>query len=347
MTLLVIDFFSNNWLLISGSLILIGAVLAAAIVFLRAIQLHRQHKEYHRRFESHDQSIGANEEFKNRVLRYVSMHLQVLFKMPVSAAKLGTLIFLFLSVLIGIVTGNYLFDVYGKWDANLPYDQVGIGASVIIGVCACFFPFLLLHAVLQQRRATLSHHLLKYTEDFEKYYLLKRDAYAVFNEMVEEVKDTVLRNMTYSMIQALQSRNRAKAEHEIQLFEHQIGTRFCGIFCILLRESLGMTVDKDSNRRENKDIRVGIRSLIEKMHAIERVNHEDMPDKREIFQIGLATFPCLYGVNYITNGIMLDGTARKFLYEVPMQLNLFILAILLGFAGFAVNILISRRKFDL
>ncbi|MEF3304224.1 hypothetical protein [Paenibacillus sp. GYB003] len=347
MNLHIIEFFSNNWLIISGSLILIGSVLAASVLFLRAVELYRQYKEYHRRFEGHGQGIDANEDFRNRILRYISMHLQVLFKMPVSAAKLGTFVFLFFSVLIGIVIGNYLFEVYGKWDANLPYDQVGIGASFLIGTCACFFPFLLLHAVLQQRRAKLSHQLLKFTEDFEKYYLLKRDAYAAFNEMVDGVEDPVFRNMTYSLIQALQSSSRSKADHEIQLFEHQIGTRFCGIFCILLRESLGMTIDEDSKRRENKDIRVGIRSLIEKMHAIERVNHEDRPDKREIFQIGLATFPCLYGAYYLTKGIIPEGMARKFLFEAPSQLNIFVLAILLGFAGIAVNILISRRKFDL
>ncbi|MEF2246421.1 hypothetical protein [Paenibacillus sp. IITD108] len=343
------QFFLRNWFMFAAFLILFGTLIMASIVFLKALHLYQEHKDK-KRFETlgNLQLSNTDEIFNNRILRYISMHLEVIFGIPLAGAKIGTYLFLFFSAVIGCMTGYYLFDIYGKWDANLPYDQVGIGVSVIIGLCASGVPFLLLHAVLQQRRAKLSHEILPFSEEFEKRYLIDRDAYAVLNSMVDSIKNATMQRLTYNLIQGLQAKNRMRAEHELVLFEHQIGTRFAEILCILLREALGITTDvRNDNRRENKDIRVGIRSLIEKMHMIQRVNHEDRPEKQEIFQIGLATFPVLYGVYYLTSGIMPESTAKRYLFEIPAQLNFFVLAVVLGFVGLAVNILISRRKFDL
>ncbi len=344
----VLSLLSQYWFILSAILILCGMILMAALFLHKGMLRLQQKQNYKQRFETMQRGPSdTNQVFNNRLLKYISMHLEVLFNIPLSGAKIGTVVFLLFSIVIGGMTGYILFGVYGHWDTNLPYDQVGIGISVVIGLLASCIPFLILHAILQQRRAKLSHQVLPFVEEFEKTYLINRDAYSCLNTMVESVKDPTMQRLTYNLIQGLQAKNRQRAEHELQLFEHQIGTRFAEILCILFREALSMTVDIDSHRHENKDIRVGIRSLIEKMHLIARVNEEDRPEKREIFQIGLATFPCLYGAYYITSGIMPEVMARKYLFEVPAQLNFFVLAVVLGFLGLAVNILISRRKFDL
>jgi len=343
----ITNFIVQHWIFISAIFILMGSVSCGSIILYRGLGLYREEQEYNRRFEVLGGHSGLNIEFDYFVLRYISRHMQIVFNIPVPAAKMATYTFIVISFLVGTATGYYLFGVYGQWDPNIPYSNVGVGVSTLIGFCSSLMPFILLHAIVQKRRARLSNELLKYAEEFEKKYLIHRDVYTVLSEIPDAITDKIYQHITYRFIQALQAKNKDKFLFELELFKHQIGTRFAEIFCILIREGLGLEVDVDSHRKESKDIRVGVRSLIEKMHGIARINHDDKPNKREIYQIGFATFPCLYGAYYITKGIMPEELARKFLFEVPSQLNLFVAAVLLGFVALSVNIVISRRKFDL
>lgn len=341
------NFIVEHWIYISAILILIGSVSCGSIILHRGLNLYREEQEYNRRFETLGGNTGSNIEFGNLALRYISRHMQIVFNLPIPAAKIATYTYIILSLFVGMATGYYLFGVYGQWDPNIPYSTVGVGVSILIGLCSSVMPFILLHAIVQKRRARLSNELLKYVEEFEKKYLIHRDVYTVLSEIPDDINDKIYQDATYRFIQTLQAKNKDKFLFELELFEHQIGTRFAEIFCILIREGLGLEVDADSYRKESKDIRVGLRSLIEKMHGIARINHDDRPNKREIYQVGFATFPCLYGAYYITQGIMPEELARKFLFQVPSQLNIFVAAVLLGFTALAVNIVISRRKFDL
>jgi len=336
-----------NWFGISGFFILLGSLLISGMLLYLYLRLYRKTKEYDRRFDELESGNGVVVAFQNPALKYLSLHIQSVTKAPLTAVRIMVIGFVIFSIGIGFIVGFRLVDVYGSWKENLPYSQAAAGFAFIVGLLSAFLPFLMLHALIQQRRARLSNQLLAFVEEFEKKYIVNRDIYSVFNELSNDQLEVKYRDSVYRFIQALQFKNYEKFEHELILFEHQIGTKFANIFCILIREGLGLIhLGENENRRETKDIRVGIRSLIQKMHGILRVNQKDKPNKYEIVQIGFMTFPCLYGSFYLTRGIM-GEKASKFLFENPTQMNIFVGAVIMGFVALAVNIVISRRKFDL
>lgn len=347
----------QRWMGISALLILISSLLSGGLLWTKASHLKKRTSDANiyaallRVYQPQMDSLP-----KSKVSAYLAKHLMTVFHVPVAKVRLASGILIAGSLGLGGVVASRATSIYIGWHGDLPYNAFTIWLPVALGLFACLLPFLLIHALLQIVRVKASHQLLPYLEEFEKQYLSRGAVKPALDNMVT-LSQGKFQDMTVKLVHSIQRGNKEKIVEALELFNHQVATRFAETFTILLREGLGIGLPvkkKETASKQGspssvsyaKDIGVGLRSLIERMHAQQRVQAADAPKKRELSQVGFLTFPVLYGANYYAKGLLTDK-ARHYLYEIPSQLNLMMAAILFGCIACALNIILGRRKLDL
>ncbi|SED12749.1 hypothetical protein [Paenibacillus sp. GP183] len=346
----IMYFISYYWIPISMILILFGGISGGILIFLQASQMLAKQHEIDSRFYDNPafNAKGKTEDyFKDSWYRVLALDLNALVILTPIMTRLLIYVLLSISVILGIGTGIWVEQNYFNSGRNpLPFGQLSYIVPIIIGLGVMTIPFLLLRAVVQRRRAKLSHQFLGYVEEFERKYLQKFDVYPALIDLTDVLQTGTFKSMTFRVVQAMQRKQESKLHFELEVFEHQIGSIFATTFFIMFRESYGL-VQNSSGRRESKKISEGLRSLIEQMHGYLRVSHEDKPKKREIVQVGFFAFPLLYGAHYFGIKMMGAAGAKKFMFDSPLGSTMFVGGIFFGFMAIVVNLIISRRKFDL
>ncbi|RUS44944.1 hypothetical protein [Cohnella sp. AR92] len=332
-------------------LILLGGVVGGIALMFEAVSLYRKQLEIDQRFSDsgafQGKGVRSEDYFKRSWYRLVALDLNALVKLTPSMTRIVLNASLLLSVLIGAACGLWVERSYFQTgNSSLPYNQLSYVIPILIGLGAMLLPFLVLRALIQRRRAKLSHQFLSYVEAFERKYLQKFDLYPTLLELTDVLPSGVFKNMTFRVAQAMQRKQEEKLRFELEVFEHQVGSIFARAFFIMIREAYGL-VNNASGRRETKRISVGLRSQIEQMHGFLRVTTEDKPKKKEIVQVGFFTFPLLYGAHYFGVKMMGDEAARRFMFDSPLGSTLFVASVIFGFLAIIVNLVITRRKFDL
>lgn len=342
----------QRWMGVSALLILIGSLLLGGLLWARASHLKERTSDANiyaallRVYQPRPDSLP-----KSRMLAYLSKHMMTVFHVPLAKVRLANSLLIIVSVGLGMTVASRATSIYIGWHGDLPYNMFTIWLPVALGLFACFLPFLAIHALLQIVRVKASHQLLPYLEEFEKQYLARGAVKPALDNMVT-LSQGKYQEMTIVLVHSIQRGNKDKIFEALELFNHQVATRFAETFTVLLREGLGIGLPVKKPAKHNssvsyaKDIGVGLRSLIERMHAQQRVQAADAPKKRELSQVGLLTFPVLYGAHYYAKGLLTDK-ARHYLFEIPSQLNLMMAAILIGCIACALNIILGRRKLDL
>ncbi|WP_163860406.1 hypothetical protein [Paenibacillus elgii] len=272
-------------------------------------------------------------------LRYIGRHLSTLLPLSSEAEKYAVGIFVSLSLLFGLFVATRVSVVFVGWNSDLPYNSFSVWFPVFGGVFAAVVPFLIIHSIIQARRVKLSHDLLPYIEEFERQVLAAGSARSAIEKMVSYVEGP-FKDMTYQLIHALQRNHPPYIIEVLELFQHRVGTKFAHVFAVLVLEGLGV------GQPYGKDIRVGLRALVEKMHLQQQTQDTDKPKKRELSQIGLITFPALFGFHWLAKGLLLDKT-HYYMFTVPSQLNILVASCLFGCIAFTCNIIYGRRKLDL
>ncbi|SDO15672.1 hypothetical protein SAMN04487897_10935 [Paenibacillus sp. yr247] len=336
---------------IAATFILIGSLISSMILLAQFAKLYKKMHEAQEQFnslESPDQEI--RDYFGNFITKTIAMHIHSFIELSPFVTRIVVLVFMLVSIGLGLWSGIRVFEAATYWKSDLPLSHMSGWIALIVGIVVSSLPFLLLHAFIQQRRAKLSHQLLPYVEDFERNYLVTPRVYESMRDMPDKLGEGHLKDMSFRLIQVMQKKDVDRIHYEFRMFEHQIGSKFSEMFIVLLREGLGLShlekIEKNQEaKRETKDIRVGLRALIQKMHGIKRVAHSDKPNKRDIIQVGFLTFPVLYGAYYYGDKLMGDR-ASQFLFKNTTQMVFFIGSIVMGIVALAVNIVVSRRKFD-
>jgi hypothetical protein len=330
----------GQWFVMSGGFMLLGGCIAGGTFLQRANHVRKRMNSsdpYRSAWQTfHQESVQLPEQ---KVLRYLGLHLSTLFSLKETAVRRAIGIFFLISMGLGLFTGIKVYAAYIGWSGDLPYNSFTIWLPFISGLFAGFIPFLFMHAFIQIGRVKKSYQLLDYAEELERQYLALEAIKPALEAVTEHTKG-VLQDLTFRLIHALQRGHLQQILDVLALFEHQIGTKFAHVFTVLIRE--GAAVDS----RYGKDIRVGLRSLIEKMHLQQQVQSKDKPKKREMSQIGLLTFPVLYGAHHFASAILADK-ARHYLFEVPSQLNIFVGAILIAVISFTLNTIFGKRRLDM
>lgn len=338
--LLVWEAVQRKWLPISGVFLFLGFLVAAFAIWRNAIHLRKRMIETH-------VYMAAWLPYKqdgvampgNRVFRYVAMHLGSLFTLDTSRLNIASRWFVLGSLGLGIFAGYKATSVYVLWQGDLPYNSFSIILPIVAGVFVGCLPFLLLHALVESRRVKLSHSLLEYTEELERQYLTFESMRPALETLALQTGGQ-LQDLTYRLVHALQRGKVDRILDVLELLKHQIGTRFAATLAVLIREGSGV------GEPYAKDVRIGLRSLIEKMHLQRQAYEADRPEKRQIWWIGMATFPVLYGTHEYSLR-MLKEKSNHYLFEVPSQMTLFILSLSVGLTAIALNMLLGRRKLDL
>jgi hypothetical protein len=345
-----LELVSHYWLQLSMVLILIGGVTAGIILLVQGFAMYQKQQEIDQRFQGTGISSkkASNEEYLTKSwFRLFALDLNVLVKLSPSMTRMAIYTILGFSLALGVSCGFWVESNYFKvGNSTLPFSQLSYIVPILIGLGVMILPFLFLRALVQRRRAKLSHQFLYYVEEFERKYLQKFDLYPTMVELTEALASGPFRSMTFRVAQAMQRKQEAKLYFELEVFEHQVGSIFATTFFIMFREAYGL-VQNTQGRRETKKISVGLRSLIEQMHGYLRVTHQDKPKKKEIVQVGLFTFPILYFAHYFGVKMMGAEGAQNFMFDSALGSTLFIGGIFFGFLAIVVNLVISRRKFDL
>ncbi|MEI7026187.1 hypothetical protein [Paenibacillus sp. y28] len=342
------DFLQRYGLQFSAVFVLIGFGLMGGLLLRKAgqtLQVQQERDAYARAWRT---MHGEQETLPNHaVYRYLLLHLtSVLPSIPKRQMIYRVHAFLLCSAVLGLFVGTKAVSVYIGWAGNVPFNSFTIWFPIVAGLFAAFLPFLLLHSVIQTMRVRLSHLLLEYVEEFERQYLAHHGS--VMNALRGLLLQTngTLQQLTAMIIHAIQRGNKPAFLTTLMLFEHQIASRFAQVFVVLLKEGVGISGLEGRKVEHPKDIRVGLRSLIDKMHLQAQVQAQDQPKKREMIQVGLMVFPTLYGASYMA-GEFLMQKKHYYLYEIPSQMNVFIASILMAFLALSLNLILGKRKLDL
>ncbi|WP_240420371.1 hypothetical protein [Paenibacillus periandrae] len=331
--------------------ILLGGVGCGIHFLIQGIKLHQIQEEIDHRFSENGfgrLSPQNNEHyFEKSWYRVVALDLNALIMLSATATRVTLIIIFTASIVMGITCGIWVQNNYFKAGSSLlPFSGLSYIIPVLIIFAVMLLPFIFLRAFVQRRRAKLSHQFLNYVEEFERKYLQKYDLYSTMMELTDVLHTGPLKSMTFRVSQAMQRKQEIRLVFELDVFEHQVGSIFATTFFIMFREAYGLD-HKGTGRREAKKISMGLRSLIEQMHGYLRVSHQDKPKKKEIVQVGFFAFPLLYGAYYFALRMMGEDGTRKFMFESVIGSTLFIGSIFFGFMAIVVNLIISRRKFDL
>jgi hypothetical protein len=342
---------SQYWLSISMVLILLGGVGCGIDFFIQGAKLYQIQQEIDQRFNdtSFGRSTSPNNEqyFKKSWYRVVAMDLNAIVMLSPTATRITLFLLFSVSIVLGVFCGLWVQDNYFKAGSSLlPFSGLSYIVPCFIILAVMLLPFIFLRAFVQRRRAKLSHQFLNYVEQFERKYLQKNDLYPTMMELTDVLLTGPLKSMTFRVAQAMQRKQESRLIFELDVFEHQVGSIFATTFFIMFREAYGLD-HKDTGRREAKKISVGLRSLIEQMHGYLRVSHQDKPKKKEIVQVGFFAFPILYASYYFALKMMGEDGARRYMFESVIGSTLFIGGVFFGFMAIVVNLIISRRKFDL
>lgn len=352
-----------RWLVISGALLLAGCGMIGIILFRNARHLRQ-------RMKASDPYVNTWQSFKQETtrlpdqafFRYTGLHLMSIFPIKPSSIRTAIGLFLFLSIGLGLIIGLKMYSSYVGWNGELPYNSITIWLPLVSGLFTSSIPFLLMHSIIQVRRVKLSYQLLPYAEELERQYLDHESIKPALEALVPNTSDP-LQDFTYRLIHGLQRGQYVRVLDTLALLEHQIGTKFANVLAVLIREGVGIGSMPEKEVRKGrqmvihrhgaesgiiygKDVRMGFRSLVTKMHLQKQVQDKDKPKKREMSQIGLLTFPVLYGAHYFAQRLLTEK-AHHYLFEIPSQLNLFIGAVLVGIIAITLNIIFGRRRLDL
>jgi hypothetical protein len=287
------------------------------------------------------QAGDASNEWKPRIraLRVVGRHLSSVMTLSSKTEPMAVGFFCLLSILLGLAVAWQLSARPIGGQGVLPSGTDSLWIPLIGGIFSSILPCLIIHAMLQSKRVKRSYELLPYTEELERQLLATGSPRSALEKLVL-VEDGSLRQVTYRLIHAIQRGNEPYFAETLAIFEHQVGTKFAHVLMVLIREAVGV------GQPYGKDIRVGLRSLIEKMHLQQQIQDADHPKKREISQIGMLAFPALFGFYELAKQMLSDKTSY-YMFETPSQMNLFIASVLLGCLAFTCNIIFGRRKLDL
>lgn len=341
--------------MISAFIELLSSLYLSLSLMIQALTLSKKLKKaniYHSMWSEREQE--DKRQFKNKILFTLSLHIGSFVDLSIAALRRAVWSFIIISVLIGIFTGYLLVHTYMGWSSQvgeeLPYNTFNIWLPVAVGLFACITPFLLMFSLIQSRRGKLSHQLLPYIEEFEKQYLVKKNIKPALDDLLDLLPNGTLQDLTYRLIHSLQRQNHDRIELIIRIFENQVGSKFAMAFCVLLREGTGLTSGRENKTLmlQTKDIRMGLRSIIQKMHGQKQVQEIDKPKKRDLRMVGYITLPLIYFVWKGVGGFLADDKlAKHFLFEIPSQMNIFVIALIAGFASITLNVILGKRKLDL
>jgi hypothetical protein len=343
-----------HWIMISAFLILISAIYLAVTIMIQALNLSKKIKKaniYHTLWT--ERAHEDKRPFKNKILFTLSLHIGSFLDLSIGALRRAVWTFIGLSLFIGVFTGYTIVNTYMGWSKvgdELPYNSFNAWLPVAAGVFAGLIPFLIMFSFIQSRRGKLSHQLLPYIEEFETQYLVKRNIKSALDELLELIPKGTLQDLTSRLIHCLQRQDYERIELILRIFENQVGSKFAMAFCVLIREGTGLTTSSESRTLmlQTKDIRMGLRSIIQKMHGQKQVQEMDKPKKRDIRMVGYITLPLLYGVWKMVRSFLADeNQAKHFLFEIPSQMNIFVIALIAGFTSITLNIIFGKRKLDL
>jgi hypothetical protein len=334
----ILYWLQNHWLIVSGLLMFVGATGVGGLLWIHATQLKRSiSNAYVGKWEIAIQQTENKSRYK--WISYIELHMTSLYALSPRSSRVAAWLLVGVSGMLGVSVGLKAHLEYKGLKGTLPYNELAAWMPFVVGLFASALPFLLLHTIVQAKRVKLSHDLLVYVEEFERQYLALGAPKPALESLIAHTKGP-LRELTYRLVHALQ-RNRHEQILEILiLLEHQIATRFAHVFAVLLRESIGIGAPY------GKDIKVGLRALIEKMHLQRQTQAADQPKKRELSQVGLLTFPVLYGGYYFGSEILAER-AQRYLFDAPGQLNLWMGALLMGMFACCMNLIAGKRKLDL
>jgi len=344
-----VEFVSEYWMFGCMLFILLGGIGCGFALFMQAARLFRIQQEVNSRFHESSSGAGKSTEvyFKNSWYRLFALDLNSLVKLSPASTRVTLVAIFTIWLLLGILCGIWVENNYFESGRNLiPFRGLSHVVPIVIAIVITAAPFVFMRAIVQRRRAKLSHLFLPYVEQFERKYLQKYDLYPTVVELTDVLTTGPLKSMTFRVAQAMQRKQEEKLNFELDVFEHLVGSIFATTFFVMFREAYGL--DKNATgRRETKRISVGLRSLIEQMHGYLRVTHQDKPKKKEIVQVGFFAFPILYGAHYFGVQMMGADGAKRFMFDSAVGSTLFVGGVFFGFFAIIVNLVISRRKFDL